>query len=61
MWTQRRRDVKDALIKARIPKDLKEAARRKAEREGLTLSEALRRLLAEWVAKEPPPLENEST
>ena len=53
--------MKDALIKARIPKDLKEAARRKAEREGLTLSEALRRLLAEWVAKEPPPLENEST
>jgi len=46
--------VKDDLIKARIPKDLKEAARRKAEAEGLTLSEALRRLLEEW-AKDPPP------
>ena len=46
--------MKDDLIKARIPKDLKEAARRKAEAEGLTLSEALRRLLETWV-KPPPP------
>ena len=53
----REANVKDDLIKARIPKDLKEAARRKAEAEGLTLSEALRRLLAEWTAKDPPPPE----
>jgi len=46
----------DDLIKARIPKDLKEAARRKAEQDGVTLSEAVRRLLEEWV-KDPPPEE----
>ena len=40
---------KDDLIKARIPKDLKEAARRKAEAEGITLSEALRLLLEKYV------------
>ena len=43
----------DDLIKARIPKDLKTAAMAKAKAGGITLSEALRRLLEGW-AKDPP-------
>ena len=47
----------DDRVRMRIPKELKAAAMAKAEAEGLTLSEALRRLLAKWTAKDPPPPE----
>jgi len=48
----------DDTLKFRLSKGLKEQAQEKAEREGIALSEAIRRLLATW-AKDPPP-ENES-
>lgn len=44
--------AKDDLIKLRVGKDLKEAAAARAKAEGVSLSEALRRLLAEWVQDE---------
>jgi len=50
---------KTHLIKLRVTPELKRQAQEKAEREGIALSEAIRRLLATW-AKDPPP-ENEST
>ena len=49
----------DDTLKFRLPKDLKEQALEKARREGISLSEAIRLLLATW-AKDPPP-ESEST
>jgi len=48
---------KTDLIKLRVTPELKKQAREKAEREGITLSEATRRLLEEW-AKDPPPKED---
>ena len=44
----------DARLNVRIPRELKVAAMAKAKAEGLTFSEVLRLLLAEWV-KPPPP------
>ena len=44
----------DDTLKFRLPKGLKEQAQEKAEREGIALSEAIRRLLATW-AKDPSP------
>jgi len=43
--------AKDDLIKLRVRKDLKNAAVAKAKAEGVTLSEVLRRLLAEWIER----------
>ena len=43
----------DNVVRARIPKELKEQARAKAAAEGITLSEALRLLLEKWTAKPP--------
>ena len=40
---------KDKRLDLRITKELKEAARRKAEAEGISLSEALRLLLEKYV------------
>jgi antitoxin component of RelBE/YafQ-DinJ toxin-antitoxin module len=52
--TQRRRNVaREERLFVRIEADLKEQAQSKAEREGVSLSEVIRRLLAEWV-KDPP-------
>jgi predicted DNA binding CopG/RHH family protein len=45
---------KDKSYRFRLPSDLFEAARAKAEREDLTLAQVLRRFLREWVAQDPP-------
>ena len=45
---------KDKSYRFRLPNDLFEAARAKAEREDLTLAQVLRRFLREWVAEDPP-------
>ena len=44
----------DDTLKLRLSKNLKEQALAKARREGITLSEAIRSMLAAW-AKDPPP------
>ena len=48
---------KTHLIKLRVTPELKRQAQEKAKREGISLSEATRRLLEEW-AKAPPPKED---
>ena len=48
----------DERVRMRIPRELKVAAVAKAKAEGLTLSEALRRLLETWVKPPPPPPED---
>ena len=48
----------DERLRIRLPSELKTAAMAKAKAEGLTLSDVLRRLLAEWVKPplpKPPP------
>jgi len=43
---------KDKSFRFLLPLDLYEAAQRKAEREDITLSQVLRRLLSAWAADE---------
>ena len=50
----------DDTLKFRLPKGLKEQAQEKAEREGISLSEAIRSMLAAW-AKDPPLPEMKDT
>ena len=44
----------------RIDPELKKAAQAKAKAEDLTLSQAVRRLLREWVKEDPPEPKQES-
>ena len=50
----------DDTLKLRLSKNLKEQALAKARREGITLSEAIRSMLAAW-AKDPPLPEMKDT
>jgi hypothetical protein len=45
---------KDKSYRFRLPSELFEAARAKAEREDLTLAQVLRHFLREWVKEDPP-------
>jgi hypothetical protein len=45
---------KDKSYRFRLPTELFEAARAKAEREDLTLAQVLRRFLRDWVKEDPP-------
>ena len=45
---------KDKSYRFRLPSDLFEEAKAKAEREDLTLAQVLRRFLREWVDENPP-------
>lgn len=46
--------AREQRLFVRIEADLKERAQAKAERQGLTLSEVIRRLLRAWVEEDPP-------
>ena len=48
---------KDKSYRFRLPAELFEAARAKAERQDLTLAQVLRRFLREWIEDDPPPEE----
>jgi predicted DNA binding CopG/RHH family protein len=45
---------KDKSYRFRLPSELFDAAKAKAEREDLTLAQVLRRFLREWVGEHPP-------
>jgi predicted DNA binding CopG/RHH family protein len=45
---------KDKSYRFRLPSELFDAAKAKAEREDLTLAQVLRRFLREWVSEHPP-------
>ena len=47
----------DARITIRVPEELFEMAREKAEREDVTVSQILRRALRKWVDEDPPEQE----
>jgi len=49
----------DDRLGLRIPPELKQVAQEKAEAEDLTLSQVVRRLLRQWVAKDEQPEEKE--
>ncbi len=50
---------KDKSYRFRLPAELFEAARAKAERQDLTLAQVIRRFLREWVEDDSPPKEVE--
>jgi hypothetical protein len=45
---------KDVKLTIRIPLELREAAKEKAAREDLTLSQVIRHYLREWIKNDPP-------
>ncbi|MBU0495884.1 MAG: BrnA antitoxin family protein [Chloroflexi bacterium] len=45
----------DARISTRLPRELYERAKTKAQREDITLSQVIRRCLRDWVDNDPPP------
>jgi len=47
-------DGKDARLMIRLPKELLDAAREKARRSDIPISQYIRRCLREWVAQDPP-------
>ena len=49
----------ETKVSFRLPQHLYEAAKEKAKREDMTLSQVLRRCLREWVREDPPAPEKE--
>jgi len=59
LLTQRGKMTREERLTLRIDRELKEAARAKAEAEDLTLSQVVRRLLRKWITEDPPESEEE--